>query len=110
MIKKQVGPWGPTCFGVGAGLDLFLSQEDVEQETYYHQTHSSYLDTVVVVPAKEETADEQDCTQDYHDCSQILLKSVHCYVVLFVSSYECKLNGFYPKNETISPFLWSGYV
>ena len=48
--------WG--CLG-----DLFLAQEDVEKETYDHQDQSSYLYSIVVIPAKEETADEQDGTQ-----------------------------------------------
>ena len=56
----------------------------MEQKTYNHQNQGSYLDTVVVVPAKEEAADEQDCTKNYYDGSQILLEIVHVYVVLFV--------------------------
>ena len=84
---------------------VFLAQEDVQEETNYHQDKCSYLNSIVVVPAKEETADEQDGTQNYYDSSQILFKAVHCYVVLSFF-FDCKLNGFYPKYETISPFLW----
>ena len=41
----------------------------MEQETYYHQDHGSYLYSIVVIPAKEETADEQDGTKNYYDGS-----------------------------------------
>ena len=59
----------------------FLSQEDVEKETYDHQDQSSYLYSIVVIPAKEKAADEQNCAKNYYDGSQILLEVVHCYIV-----------------------------
>ena len=62
-------------------LLVFLAQEDVEQEACYHQNEGSYLYTVVVVPAKEETADEQNCAKNYYEGSQILLEVVHVYIV-----------------------------
>ena len=66
--------WG--CLGV-----LFLAQEDVEKETYDHQDQSSYLYSIVVIPAKEKAADEQNCAKNYYDGSLILLEVVHCYIV-----------------------------
>ena len=63
-------------------ISVGVSEEDVQEETNYHQDKCSYLNSIVVVPAKEETADEQDGTQNYYDSSQILFKAVHCYVVL----------------------------
>ena len=77
----------------------------MEQETCYHKYQSTHLNSIVVVPAKEITAYEQNSAQDHYDGSQILFKAVHCYVVLFVF-FDCKLNGFYPKNETIVPFMF----
>ena len=70
----------PTSFLLVLGI-LFLAQEDVEKEANDHQDQGSYLDAVVVIPTKEETADKQDGTKNYYDGSQILYKAVHCYVV-----------------------------
>ena len=65
---------------------LFLAQEDVEQETCEHQYQGSYLNSIIVIPAKEETADEQDGTKNDYDGSQILLEVVNClccFICLF---------------------------
>ena len=85
---------GGTCVSprfVASGILLgSLAQEDVKQEAYYHKNQGTYLYSIVVVPAKEIAADEQDSTENYDDGSQILFKAVHCYVVLFVSSLTAK--------------------
>ena len=62
----------------------------MEQQTSYHEYQSSHLNSVVVVPAKEITAYEQDSAKNHYDGSQLLFKAVHCYVVLFVFSLSAK--------------------
>lgn len=44
----------------------FPAQEYVEQKAYNHDNHSSYLDTIVVIPAKERAADEQYGTKNHY--------------------------------------------
>ena len=58
-----------------------LAQEDMQQQTCYHDSQGTYLDSVVVVPAQEETTNKQDSTEYYYYSSQILFKAVHCYIV-----------------------------
>ena len=61
-----------------------FAQEDVEQESCDHDNHGSYLNTVVAVPSKDRAAYKQNGAQNNQDSSQIFLKAVHCYIVLFV--------------------------
>jgi hypothetical protein len=82
-----------------------LAQEDMQQQTCNHDNQGTYLDAVVAVPAQEETANKQDSTKYYHYGSQILCKAVHCYIVFCLFFSDCKINGFYPKNETLRCFF-----
>ena len=56
------------CWVVWVQL-VFPAHEDVEQQASYHDNHSSYLDTIVVFPAKERTADEQYGTKNDYEGS-----------------------------------------
>ena len=53
-------------------LDLglcFFAQEDVEEQTYYHHSQGTNLDSVVAVPTKEITTNEQSSSKNYYDGS-----------------------------------------
>ena len=84
----------------------FFAHEDMEQQASQKQYYSCCLNTVIVVPAEQSAAYDHDGTENHQDGSQILFEVVHCYIVLFVFSLGCKLNGFYPKNEIIRLFKY----
>ena len=53
-------------------LDLglcFFAQEDVKEQTYYHHSQGTNLDSVVTVPTLEIADDEQYCSKNYYDGS-----------------------------------------
>ena len=50
-------------------LLCFLAQEDVKEQTYYHHSQGTNLDSVVAVPTKEITTNEQSGSKNYYDGS-----------------------------------------